>query len=106
MAGTGADAGGAGQADAMAAASADITLEDLPAYEETASTRAPAVNAVVPMIAPQARRAPQEAMPVQQEPLIDLGHDSVTTQSTTNVPSDAPPGYDEAQASSTSQGRE
>lgn len=97
MSGLGADAGGAGQAEALAAASADVTLEDLPAYEETSSARVPDVNTQEPMIAPQARRAQPQARPLQAEPLIELGNRAPSTAAPINVPADAPPGYEEAQ---------
>jgi len=101
MSGIGADGGSAGQAEALAAASADVTLEDLPAYEETAAVGVPIANAEAPMIAPQARRVPQQARPQHEEPLIDVGSDTSTTAAgnPSSVPADAPPGYEEAQSS-------
>jgi len=98
MSGMGADGGSAGQAEALAVISADVTLEDLPAYEETASVRAPVVNAQEAMIVPQARRVQRH-----EESSIDLGPATTTTTTTaarapSNVPADAPPGYEEAQS--------
>ena len=104
LAGIGADATSGGQAEALAAASADVTLEDLPAYEESATVRTSAVNAETPIIAPQARRVQRHAEPLPEDSLIDLGTPATHSVTSSNVPSDAPPGYEEAQSSGISQG--
>jgi len=97
--GIGADGGSAGQAEALAAASADVTLEDLPAYQETDAGAGS--NAQEPMIAPTARRVTRQQ---QEEPLVDLGTSAaeVAADPPLSVPSDAPPGYEEAQSSGVS----
>lgn len=97
MAGLGADGGSAGQAEALAQASADVTLEDLPAYQETDAGR----NAQGPMIAPTARRVTRQR---HEEPLVELGSDTteVAADPPVSVPADAPPGYEEAQSSGVS----
>jgi len=98
---------GGGQAETMAALSADLTLEDLPAYEESAGGRggAPPVPSAsrashsaggsAPIPAPVAVR------PAQTQPLSQLVEPEVPYTPLPNVsavPAEPPPGYDEVQS--------
>jgi len=99
---------GGGQAETIAALSADLTLEDLPAYEESAGGRggrAPPVPVAsrpehgagtsAPMPAPVAIRPPRTE-PVSQ--LVDVEVPYTPAPNVSAVPAEPPPGYDEVQS--------
>jgi len=93
----------------MAALSTDLTLEDLPAYEESAGGRgggrappmplasrpAHSVASSAPMPAPVAIRPPR-TQPVNQ--LVDVDVPYTPSPNVSAVPAEPPPGYDEVQS--------
>lgn len=112
LAGVGGDVGhGNNNAATEAAVAEGLHLEDLPAYEESSSARAPPVPVAsrpVTAPAPESIAAPVPMRPAQaprqeaqEEPLIDL--EPPPSSSAGSNPAEPPPGYEETQRDSVAQ---